>query len=68
MFFFGQKSINNLPHQMLFLIGVRVQFLDQVKYLGVWINASLKDDDDQGRTQGGMQGIHPPTRPKKVLT
>jgi len=23
-----------------------VQFFDQVKYLGVWINASLKDDDD----------------------
>ena len=30
----------------VFLNGVRVQFLDQVKYLGVWINASLKDDDD----------------------
>ena len=29
-----------------FLNGVRVKFLDQVKYLGVWINASLKDDDD----------------------
>ena len=29
----------------VFLNGVRVQFLDQVKYLGVWINASLKDDD-----------------------
>ena len=26
--------------------GARAQFLDQVKYLGVWINASLKDDDD----------------------
>jgi len=30
----------------VFLNGVRVQFFDQVKYLGVWINASLKDDDD----------------------
>ena len=30
----------------VFLNGVRVQFLDQVKYLGLWINASLKDDDD----------------------
>ena len=30
----------------VFLNGVRVQFLNQVKYLGVWINASLKDDDD----------------------
>jgi len=28
------------------LNGVRVQFLNQVKYLGVWIKASLKDDDD----------------------
>ena len=28
------------------LNGARVQFLNQVKYLGVWINASLKDDDD----------------------
>jgi len=28
------------------LNGVRVQFLNQVKYLGVWINALLKDDDD----------------------
>jgi len=25
-----------------FLNGVRVQFFDQVKHLGVWINASLK--------------------------
>jgi len=30
----------------VFLNGVRVQFFDQLKYLGVWINASLKDDDD----------------------
>jgi len=30
----------------VFLNGVRVQFFDQVKYLGVWTNASLKDDDD----------------------
>ena len=30
----------------VFLNGVRVQFLNQVKYLGVWIYASLKDDDD----------------------
>jgi len=30
----------------VFLNGVRVQFSDQVKYLGAWINVSLKDDDD----------------------
>jgi len=30
----------------VFLNGVRVQFFDQVKYIGVWINESLKDDDD----------------------
>ena len=28
------------------LNGVRVQVFAKVKYLGVWINASLKDDDD----------------------
>jgi len=43
---FWPKSTNTLPHQEFFLNGVRVQFFDQVKYLGVWINASLKDDDD----------------------
>jgi len=31
----------------VFLNNVHVQFFDQVKYLGVWINASLKDDDLQ---------------------
>jgi len=30
----------------VFLNGARVQFSDQVKYLGVWLNAPLKDDDD----------------------
>ena len=30
----------------VFLNGVHVQFFDLVKYLGVRINASLKDDDD----------------------
>ena len=30
----------------VFLNGVRAQFFDQMKYLGVWINGSLKDDDD----------------------
>jgi len=30
----------------VFLNGVRVQFSDQMKYLGVWINASLKENDD----------------------
>ena len=30
----------------VFLNGARVQFFDQVKYLVVWINASLTDDDD----------------------
>jgi len=28
---------------------VRVHFFDQVKYLGVLLNASLKDDDDSQR-------------------
>jgi len=30
----------------VFLNSVRVKCFDQVKYLGVWIYASLKDDDD----------------------
>ena len=33
-------------HLPVNLNGVRAQFFDQVKYLGVWINSSLKDDDD----------------------
>jgi len=40
VFFFAQKRIYNLLHQMFFLKGVRAQFVDQVKYLGMWINAS----------------------------
>ena len=34
------------PAPNVFLNGVRVQFFNQVKYLGVWINPSLKDDDN----------------------
>jgi len=45
--FFALKSINNLLHQMFFLNGVycTCTIFDQVKYLGVLLNASLKDDD-----------------------
>ena len=43
VFLFVQKSINNLLH-LIVVIGVRVQFFDQMKYLGVLLNASLKDD------------------------
>jgi len=46
VFLFVPKSMNNLLHRMFFLYGVRVQFSDQVKYLGASLNASLKDDDD----------------------
>jgi len=45
VFFLCQKYKQLAPSND-FLNGVRVQFSDQVKYLGVWINASLKDDDD----------------------
>jgi len=34
----------DITHYMFFC--VRKQFFDQVKYLGVWLNASLKDDGD----------------------
>ena len=45
VFFFPKKYKQPAPSNV-FLNGVRVQFLNQVKYLGVWINASLKDDND----------------------
>ena len=43
---FCPKKYKQPAPSSVFLNRVRVQFLDQVKYLGVWINASLKDDDD----------------------
>ena len=43
--FCPKKYKQSAPSNVL-LNGVHVQFLDQVKYLGVWINASLKDGDD----------------------
>ena len=43
---FCPKKYKQPASSNVFLNGVRVQFLNQVKYLGVWINASLKDDDD----------------------
>ena len=43
---FCPKKYKQPAPSNVFLNGVRVQFFGQVKYLGVWINASLKDDDD----------------------
>jgi len=43
---FCPKKYKKPAPSNVFLNGARVQFLDQVKSLGVWINASLKDDDD----------------------
>ena len=43
---FCPKKYQQPAPSNVFLNGVHVQFFDQVKYLGVWINASLKDDDD----------------------
>ena len=43
---FCPKKYKQPAPSNVFLNGVRVKFLNQVKYLGVWINASLKDDDD----------------------
>jgi len=43
---FCPKKYKQPAPSNVFLNGVRVQFLNQVKYLGVWISASLKDDDD----------------------
>ena len=44
---FCPKKYKQPAPRNVFLNGVRAQFLDHVKYLGVWINASLKDDDIQ---------------------
>jgi len=52
--FYPKKYKQPAPSNV-FLNGVRVQFLDQVKHLGVWINASLKDDDD---IQRQMKSLH----------
>jgi len=43
---FCPKKYKQPAPSNVFLNGVRAQFFDQVTYLGVWINASLKDDDD----------------------
>jgi len=43
---FCPKKYKQPTPSNVFLNGVRVQFLNQMKYLGVWINTSLKDDDD----------------------
>jgi len=43
---FCPKKYKEPDPSNVFLNGVRVQFFDRVKYLGVRINASLKDDDD----------------------
>jgi len=43
---FCPKKYKQPASSNVFLIGVCVQFFDPVKYLGVLINASLKDDDD----------------------
>jgi len=43
---FCPKKYKQPSPSNVFLNGVRAQFFDQMKYLGVWINGSLKDDDD----------------------
>jgi len=43
---FCPKKYKQPSPSNVFLNSVRVQRFHQVKYLGVWINASLKDDDD----------------------
>ena len=43
---FCPKKYKQPSPSNVFPNGVRVHFFDQVTYLGVWINASLKDDDD----------------------
>ena len=43
---FCPKKYKQPAPSNVFLDGVRVQFLNEVKYLGVWINASLNNDDD----------------------
>jgi len=43
---FCPKKYKQPASSYVFLNGAHVQFFDYVKYLDVWTNASLKDDDD----------------------
>jgi len=43
---FCPKKYKQPAPSNVFLNGVRVQLFNQVKHLGVWINASLKDDNN----------------------
>ena len=43
---FCSQNYKQPAPSIVFLNGVRVQFLTKRKYLGVWINASLKHKDD----------------------
>jgi len=43
---FCPKRYKQSAPSNVFLNVVRVKFSDHVKYLGVWLNASLKDNDD----------------------
>jgi len=43
---FCPKNYKQPTPSNVFLNGVWVQFCDHVKYFGVWLNTSLKDDDD----------------------
>ena len=54
---FCPKKYKQPAPSNVFLNRVRVQFLDQVKYLGVWINASLKDDDDIQRPVKSLYSV-----------
>jgi len=49
---FCPKNCKQPTPSNVFLNGVWVQFCDQVKYFGVWLNASLKDDDIQRQSLG----------------
>ena len=66
---FCPKKYKQPAPSNVFLNGVRVQFFDQVKYLGVWINAPLKDDDDiqrQRRSQNEAEEAMPTYPPEKA--
>jgi len=46
----------------------RKQLLMQLQTLSNVPAIDLHHGSGQSRTQGGLQGMHPPTRPKEVLT
>jgi len=64
VFFFAPKKYKQPAPSNAFLNGVRVQFCDQVKYLGELLNAPLKDND---AIQRQVKSLYCPLCSKQAL-